>query len=62
MYAFYFCCGIIYTICVITLLQVAAAQEIVKEQLATAADNIEVPPVEIPSNTEDIIRQRQLQA
>jgi hypothetical protein len=42
--------------------QVAAAQEAVKEQLAAAAENIEVPPVEIPSNTEEIIRQRQLQA
>jgi energy-coupling factor transporter ATP-binding protein EcfA2 len=41
---------------------VAAAQEAVKEQLAAAAENIEVPPVEIPSNTEEVIRQCQLQA
>jgi hypothetical protein len=32
--------------------QVAAAQEVVKEQLAAAAENIEVPSVEIPSNTD----------
>lgn len=43
-------------------LQVAAAQDAVKEQLAAAADNFEVPPAEIPSNTEELIRQRQLQA
>jgi hypothetical protein len=42
--------------------QVAAAQEAVKEQLAAATENIEVPPVEIPSSTEEILRQRQLQA
>lgn len=42
--------------------QVAEAQETVKEQLAAAAENIEVPPAEIPSNTEEMIRQRQLQA
>ncbi|WIA15332.1 hypothetical protein OEZ85_001998 [Tetradesmus obliquus] len=42
--------------------KVAAAQDAVKEQLAAAADNFEVPPAEIPSNTEELIRQRQLQA
>jgi hypothetical protein len=46
-------------LCFIVLLplQLAAAQE----KAAQVTENIQVPPAEIPTNTEDLLRQRQAQ-
>lgn len=44
--------------CIVLLpLQLAAAQE----KAAQVTENIHVPPAEIPTNTEDLLRQRQAQ-
>lgn len=48
-------------VCAAALLQVEAASEQVREKVAQVAKDWEVPPAEVPSNTEDIIRSRQQQ-
>lgn len=42
-------------------LQVNAMKENVADKVADVTENIQVPPAEVPSNTEDIIRAKQQQ-
>lgn len=46
----------------VCILQVNAVKENVAEKVAEVTENIHVPPAEVPSNTEDLMRLKQEQA